>query len=69
MMNILVWNCQRAGNKKFLLLMRDIVRLHALDVLVVLESRISGDKAAKVIAYLGFNHSVRMDAQGFLGGI
>lgn len=67
-MNILVWNSQGARNKKFLLTIRDIVKLHALDVLVVLEPQISGDKAAKVIAKLEFNYSIRIDAQDFLGG-
>ncbi|KAI9125131.1 hypothetical protein K1719_003747 [Acacia pycnantha] len=44
-------------------------RRYRLDMVVILEPRISGNVATKVIKNWGFKHSVRMEAVGFSGGI
>ncbi|KAI9126920.1 hypothetical protein K1719_002516 [Acacia pycnantha] len=42
---------------------------YKLDVVVILEPRISGALANKVIKNWGFKHSIRKEAEGFSGGI
>ncbi|KAI9086021.1 hypothetical protein K1719_032098 [Acacia pycnantha] len=42
---------------------------YKLSLVVVLEPRISGNQASKVIRNWGFKHSVRKEAAGFSGGI
>ncbi|KAI9075687.1 hypothetical protein K1719_042303 [Acacia pycnantha] len=49
--------------------LRDIKCRYKVDLVVVMETRISGNHAAKVIKSWGFKHSVRMEADGFSGGI
>ncbi|KAK5832587.1 hypothetical protein PVK06_016389 [Gossypium arboreum] len=44
-------------------------RQHKLDLISLLETRVSGEKANLVIAKLGINNSHRVEAVGFSGGI
>ncbi|KAI9114964.1 hypothetical protein K1719_013977 [Acacia pycnantha] len=48
---------------------RNLKKQYNLDVIVILEPRISGNQAKKCIKSWGFNHSCRMEAEGFSGGI
>ncbi|KAI9085778.1 hypothetical protein K1719_032192 [Acacia pycnantha] len=48
---------------------RDFKFRYKLDLLVLLEPRVNGRQADRVIKNWGFRHSVRMEAEGFLGGI
>ncbi|KAI9100326.1 hypothetical protein K1719_024544 [Acacia pycnantha] len=66
---ILVWNSRGATSKGFAAVLRDMKRRYRLDLVVILEPRISGNPASKVIKNWGFKHSVRMEAVGFSGGI
>lgn len=67
--NLLFWNCRGAGNKHFPGLIRDYVKLYNLCFLAILEPRISGPKANRVIANLDFDGIFRVEAIGFTGGI
>ncbi|XP_021810130.1 uncharacterized protein LOC110753525 [Prunus avium] len=49
--------------------MQDLKYRHKLDMLVILEPRISSSKAQKVISQLGFPKAEISDAVGFSGGI
>ncbi|KAI9091606.1 hypothetical protein K1719_028049 [Acacia pycnantha] len=69
MMKILVWNSRGAASKGFADVLRDMKRRYRLDLVVILEPRISGNQATKVIKSWGFNHSIRKEAVGFSGGI
>ncbi|KAI9087338.1 hypothetical protein K1719_030658 [Acacia pycnantha] len=44
-------------------------RRYKLDMVVILEPRISGTHASRVIRNWGFGHSCRVEAEGFSGGI
>ncbi|BBH05413.1 zinc ion-binding protein, partial [Prunus dulcis] len=57
------------GSKRSLLAMQDLKYRHKLDMLVILEPRISSSKAWKVISQLGFPKAEISDAVGFSGGI
>lgn len=68
-MNCLVWNCKGAGKRNFPGLIRNCVRMYKLCFLAILEPRISGRCAEKVIDRLGFDGAARVEAIGFSGGI
>ncbi|KAI9080605.1 hypothetical protein K1719_037466 [Acacia pycnantha] len=48
---------------------RDMKRWYKLDIVVILEPRISGSHANKVIRSWGFNYSRKVEVDGFLGDI
>lgn len=68
-MNCLVWNCNGAGGKEFPDLIKDTSRIYHLDFVAIMEPRISGQSADKVIRKIGFANVAKVDAQGFSGGI
>ncbi|KAI9080033.1 hypothetical protein K1719_037966 [Acacia pycnantha] len=68
-MNEVVWNSRGAASKGVTSLIRDVKFRYKLDMVVILEPRISGRNADRVIKSWGFRHSVRMEAEGFSGGI
>ncbi|KAK9158230.1 hypothetical protein Scep_004804 [Stephania cephalantha] len=67
--SFLVWNCQGAADAKLHRVLKTLCAIHKLELLVLLETRISGDQADKVIRKLGFQKSHRIEARGFSGGI
>ncbi|KAI9127053.1 hypothetical protein K1719_001612 [Acacia pycnantha] len=58
-----------ATSKGFAAILRDLKHRHRLDVVVILEPRVSGSGADRIIKNWGFKQSVRREAEGFLGGI
>ncbi|KAK4282536.1 hypothetical protein QN277_013898 [Acacia crassicarpa] len=68
-MIIASWNCRGAGRRNFPLTMKDIVNKYCINILCLMEPRISGNRADKVCQKLGFGHWIRVEASGFSGGI
>ncbi|KAI9114744.1 hypothetical protein K1719_014442 [Acacia pycnantha] len=68
-MNILVWNSKGAASKGFAAVLRDMKYRYKLDIVVILEPRVSGTLANRIIKNWGFKHSVKREAEGFSGGI
>ncbi|KAI9088650.1 hypothetical protein K1719_029764 [Acacia pycnantha] len=68
-MNIMIWNSRGAASKGVAAVVRDMRYRYKLDMLVILEPRISGNAANKVIKSWGFRHSYRREAVGFSGGL
>lgn len=66
---ILMWNCQGVGNPKFHIFLKEYLRDFDPDVVVLVETRISGIKAEKVIRNIGWLKSHRVEARGFSGRI
>ncbi|KAI9117550.1 hypothetical protein K1719_011716 [Acacia pycnantha] len=58
-----------AASKGVAAVLKDIRVRYNVDVVVILEPRISGVQAAKTIKNWGFKFSVRVEAVGFSGGI
>ncbi|KAJ1441622.1 hypothetical protein SESBI_01244 [Sesbania bispinosa] len=58
-----------AGAKRFPGLVRDLGKLYQLKFIALLEPRISGSKADLAMKKMGFSGGVRVEAQGFSGGI
>ncbi|KAI9120800.1 hypothetical protein K1719_007833 [Acacia pycnantha] len=68
-MNRLIWNCRGAASKGVASVLRDMRHRYTLSFMVILEPRISGVQAAKVVKQWGFKHLIRKEAVGFSGGI
>ncbi|KAI9075963.1 hypothetical protein K1719_042085 [Acacia pycnantha] len=66
-MKITVRNCWGAASKGVVAVIRDMKKRYRIDVMVILEPRISGGQANKVIRSWGFEHSYKVEAEGFSG--
>lgn len=58
-----------AGSQSFPITVIDIVRKYNIDVLCLLEPRISGVRADTICRKLGFNNWSAVESTGFAGGI
>ena len=68
-MNIIVWNCRGVLKPNFQSHVRDLVRTHNPSILVVMETRVGGDRAKEIINRLPFDGFIYTDTLGFAGGI
>ncbi|XP_028793137.1 uncharacterized protein LOC114748847 [Neltuma alba] len=68
LMKVLIWNV-RGASKGLTADLRDFQQKYKLDMVAIVEPRISGSAARKKIKSWGFNFSLRIDANGFSGGI
>ncbi|KAK3231083.1 hypothetical protein Dsin_002964 [Dipteronia sinensis] len=66
---ICVWNVRGAGKQMFSRNIADLCGIFHFEILAVLEPRISGSKALRVINKLGFSNSFVVEAEGFSWGI
>lgn len=69
MIKVLSWNCRGAASTTFPGRIRDLLRENKADILVLLETRVSGWRAEKIVARLGFSNWIRLEATGYAGGI
>lgn len=67
--NFLVWNCQGAGDNSFVNLLREFVKQNNCSMVVIVEPRINGFHAKRVINSTGFERSHRVESTGLSGGI
>lgn len=65
----LVWNCQGVAKVGFKHVLKSFVKIYKPILVALLEPRITGMKAEKVIKSLGFKYSHRVEVVGFSGGI
>ena len=68
-MKILLWNCRGAGNQNFRRNFVELMRYHQPSIVVLVETRILGQRAETISTGLGFDSVVRSEAEGFSGGI
>lgn len=69
MVNLIAWNCQGVGNRSSRLELKEVVKKHSVDMVALLEPKMSGVGADKIINGCGFTDWVRVEAEGFSGGI
>ena len=69
LMKLMVWNCQGAASREFVRVLKDLLKHHKLDILGLLEPKVSGSHADEVCQKLGFKEWIRVEAVGFSGGI
>ncbi|KAF7842450.1 RNA-directed DNA polymerase [Senna tora] len=58
-----------AASKSFPSLVRDLFNIYNLDILTLYETRTSGERATKIIQRCGINNFIRIEAEGYSGGI
>jgi len=66
---ILVWNTQGAGSREFLHTLKEHVRMQHPQIIVLLETHISGARADEVCQKIGVQGHFRVEGQGHQGGI
>ena len=64
---ILIWNVQGVGNK--VPMVKEVIRVNNPTMVVLVETHLSGEQADTVCDRIGFSGKLRVDAQGFSGGI
>lgn len=68
MMKMLFWNSRGAGNRRFLRNAKDMLCSEKPSVFAVVEPRISGVKARRMVKKLKFSNHCIADPVGFAGG-
>ncbi|KAI8032770.1 hypothetical protein LOK49_LG01G00012 [Camellia lanceoleosa] len=68
-MDLLIWNCRGAGNKRFKRNMRELVRIHKPNLLVLLETKVEFSAMGMFFNRMGFTTSAHVDPIGRSGGI
>ncbi|XP_023872646.1 uncharacterized protein LOC111985234 [Quercus suber] len=68
-MNIIVWNCRGALKPNFQSHVRELVRNHNPSIMVVMKTRIGGDRAKEITDRLPFDNAIHTETIGFSGGI
>ncbi|PKI46326.1 hypothetical protein CRG98_033302 [Punica granatum] len=68
-MNMLVWNCRGVGNANFRHSLRDLVNNHHPDIVILTETRLSGDQATRVANTFPFDGFFCTETTGLFGGI
>ncbi|CAN1242944.1 hypothetical protein LINPERPRIM_LOCUS5511 [Linum perenne] len=68
-MIVFSWNCRGAGHLDFVPTLKNYIQKFKSLIVFILEPRISGSTAAKVIRQLDFDSRILVEAQGFSGGI
>ena len=68
-MKTLLCNCRGAGNPNFCQNFAELIRYHQPSIVVLVETRISSQRAEIISTGLGFDSVVHFEAEGFSGGI
>ena len=68
-MNIIAWNCRGALKPEFQNRVRELVQNHNPVMLIVMETRVGGDKAKAIIDRLPFDEAIHTETIGYAGGL
>nr|POF24623.1 hypothetical protein CFP56_61038 [Quercus suber] len=68
-MNMLIWNCQGAFNLNFHNLVSDLIRKHYPAILVIMETKVSGDRAKIIADRLLMDEAIFINNIGLSGGL
>ena len=66
-MNILLWNCRGALNADFNRRIFEMAINHHPSIMVITETRVGGDRAARIIEDLPFDGSIVTETIGYVG--
>ena len=69
MMNIIIWNCRGAWKPSFRKHVGDLVQNYNPAILVVMETRVGGDRAKEITNLLPFDGAFHIDTIGYSGGL
>ena len=68
-MNIIVWNCRDALKPAFQRHVRELVQCHNPAILVIMETRVGGERAREITDRLPFNGAIHTKTIGYAGGL
>ena len=68
-MNILLWNCRGALNADFARRIYEMAVNYSPSIMVLTETRVGGERAARIIEKLPFDGSFATDTIGYVGGL
>ena len=69
LMNSIIWNCRGASKPSFQKCVREMVQKHNPAILVVMETRVGGNRAREITERLPFDGAICSDAVGYASGI
>ena len=69
LMYIIIWNCKGALKPSFQNHVRELVQDHNLTILVVMETRLGGERAREITDRLPFDGAVHTDTIEYAGGL
>ena len=69
LMNIIVWNCRGVLKPSFQKYVRELVQNHDPAILVVMETRVGGEKARAITDNLLFDGAIHTNTIGYAGGL
>ena len=69
LMSIITWNCRGAWKPAFKSHVRELVRNHDPAILIVMETRVGGDRAKEITNELPFDGAIHTDTIGYAGGL
>ena len=68
-MNIIIWNSRGSLKPNFQSYVGELAHNHNLAILVVMETKISGDRAKEIIDRLPFDRAIHSETIGYSGGL
>ncbi|KAL4638862.1 hypothetical protein ACB092_03G177400 [Castanea dentata] len=68
-MNIIIWNCRGALKPSFQTHVQEMVRNHDPAILVLMETKVGGERAREILGMLPFDNALHMDTIGYTGGL
>ena len=69
LMNIIIWNCRGSLKPSFKKRISELVQNHNPAILVVMETRVGGDRAREITDLLSFDRAIHTDTIGYAGGL
>ena len=69
LMNTIIWNCRCALKPSFHSHVRELVQNHDPVILVLMETKIGGDRAKGISSSLPFDEAFHTDTIGYVGGL
>jgi len=69
LMNFIIWNFKGALKPSFKKHVNELVQCHNPAILVVMETRVGGDRAREIIDSLPFNGAFHSETIGYAGGL
>ena len=68
-MNIIVWNCRGVLKPSFQRHVGELIQCHNPAILVVMETRIGGERAREITDRLPFDGAIHTETIGYAGGL
>ena len=68
-LSIIIWNCRGALKPSFQRHVRELIWCHNLAILVVMETRIGGERAREITDRLPFDGAIHTETIGYAGGL